>query len=138
MTQILCEYSQKAEIHGLILKGLGTGLSHKGCWGRETSDFSMSSFYSPECPFYFKKAKLSRWLLLLQDVPRFCSALWFTGGKVFEVLVILFVYLGGVFLCDRLRESVSSFVFLNFILYLHHRLLDRSEAQFALGTYTSK
>lgn len=37
----------------------------------------------------------------------------------------------GVFLCDQLRESISSFVFLNSILYPHHRLLDRSEAWFA-------
>lgn len=76
--------------------------------------------------------------MLLQDVPRSCFALWFTGGKLFEVLVILFVYLGeGFLVCDSLRGSMSSFVFLNFILYLHHRLLDRSEVPFVLGTCTS-
>lgn len=66
---------------------------------------------------------------------RFSSVLQFTVGKVFEDLGC-FVYLMG-FLCDHLRGSVSSFVFLNFIFYLHHGLLDRSEAPFILGTCTS-
>lgn len=32
---------------------------------------------------------------------------------------------------------MSSFVFLSIIVYLHHMLLDRSEAWFVLGTCTS-
>lgn len=32
---------------------------------------------------------------------------------------------------------MSSFVFLNFTLYLHRMLLDRSEARFVLGRCTS-
>lgn len=50
-----------------------------------------------------------------------------------------FVCLMG-FLCDHLRESRNSSVFLNFILYLlyytTHRLLERSEAWFVLGICT--
>lgn len=35
---------KKQKIHGLLLKDLGTGLSHKGLWDRENLDFSCQAF----------------------------------------------------------------------------------------------
>lgn len=64
---------KKQKIHGLISKGLETGLSSKGHWGRENLDFS--EFLISAMSFVLKKGQITPLVVVIAGSVLHCGLL---------------------------------------------------------------